>query len=341
MKNFKQTITVATIGISIAACGGESASPSSPTVPTTPIAPPVTPAHLQTSVPTLSYPANSEEFAFVTAFNQFRQQVGLGLLAQSALLDKSAQNHLQYLLTNDVLNGGMVNMRTHDPATGRSMFHFEAADKPIFTGAQESDRARYVGYVGAYVGEEVSFGGGKGGKVAFSGLASTIYHRAGLMFQGPRDVGIAVGQDRSQTVTFEFGYANAQSNASDFLGIYPGENQIDVGRFTGVETPNPFPDLSTGNDDFPTKTGYPISVVSKEGTSLEVLTFTITEAGNTAPLDARLMTKDSDPNFYLASNIAFLVAKGTLKANATYTAAFSGRVNNVAVSKSWKFTTGT
>jgi hypothetical protein len=79
-------------------------------------------------------------------------------------------------------------------------------------------------------GEEVSFGGGKGGKIAFSGLASTIYH-------------------------------------------------------------------------------------------------------------ARLMTKDSDPNSYLASNIAFLVTKGTLKANTTYTATFSGRVNNVEVSRSWKFTT--
>jgi hypothetical protein len=191
------------------------------------------------------------------------------------------------------------------------------------------------------VGEEVSFAGGKGGKFAFSGLAATIYHRAGLMFQSPRDVGVSVGQDRSQTVTFEFGYANAQSNASDFLGIYPGDNQINVGRYTAVETPNPFPDLSTGNDDFPTKTGYPVSVVSQDGTSLEVLTFTITEAGSTAPLDARLMTKASDPNFYLASNIAFLVAKGTLKANTTYAATFSGRVNNVAVSRSWKFTTGT
>lgn len=125
-----------------------------------------------------------------------------------------------------------------------------------------------------------------------------------------------------------------------FSVSYPGDNETGVGRYTGVETPNPFPDLSTSNDDFPTKTGYPVSVVSKEGTTLQMLTFTIIEAGSTVPLDARLMTKDNDPNRYLGSNIAFLVAKGTLKANTTYTVAFSGRVNNDVLSKSWKFTTG-
>lgn len=81
-------------------------------------------------------------------------------------------------------------------------------------------------------------------------------------------------------------------------------------------------------------------MVSKEGTTLEVVTFTMTEAGAAAPLDARLLTKDNDPNKYLASNIAFLVAKATLKPNTTYTVAFSGRVNNVVVTKNWKFTTG-
>ncbi len=343
-KTTSTTIAFAVITL-LAGCGGGGGSTSSspPVVvaptPTPAPAPVVTPANLQTSVAALSYVNGSPEFAFVTALNQFRGRVGLGLLAQNSLLDKSAQNHLQYVIANDVLNGGTVDMRTNDVATGRSMFHIESAGKPLFTGVQELDRAKFVGYTGPYVGEELAFGGGKGGGVAVASLVSTIYHRAGLMMQGIRDVGVAVGQDRSQSFTVEFGYAEPQSNASDFIGVYPGDNQAAVGLSTGVETPNPFPELSTSNADFPTKTGYPVSVISKENTTLEVLTFTLTEAGSTAPLSARILKKDNDPNKYLESNAAFLVANAALKPNTIYTVIFSGRVNNVTVSKTWKFTT--
>lgn len=340
MYYFTRSSVATAIAISLAACGGGEVSAPVTTSPTTPSAPAVTPADLQTSVPAFTYAPQSEEFAFVAALNRFRQQAGLGLLAQNLLLDKSAENHLRYVLANDVLKGGTIDMRTIDSATGRSTFHIEAAGKPNFTGVQEMDRAKSAGYPGSYVGEELTFAGGKGAQVALSAIVKTIYHRAGLMLQGIRDVGVAVGHDQSQTFTLEFGYVTPQSNANDFFSIYPSDNETGVGRYTGVETPNPFPDLSTSNDDFPTKTGYPVSVVSKEGTTLQMLTFTIIEAGSTVPLDTRLMTKDNDPNRYLGSNIAFLVAKGTLKANTTYTVAFSGRVNNVVVSKDWKFTTG-
>lgn len=347
MKNFKITAVAVSISVLVAACGGGSGSSStgtpvavSPPTPTVPTTPAVTPADIQTSVPAFTYPASSVEYGFMTAFNEFRQRVGLGLVAQSPLLDKSAQNHLQYVVTNWNIYGGSVDMEMSDPATGRSMFHIEQAVKPGFTGVQELDRAKATGYNGMYVGEELTFAGGKGAQVAFESLARTIYHRAGLMMEAPRDAGISVGKDASQTITLELGYAKAQSNASDFFGVYPTDKQSGVGRFTGVETPNPFPNLSTSNDDFPTKTGYPVSVLSKAGTTLEVVTFTITEAGDSAPLDTRLLTKANDPNRYLGSNIAFLVAKGTLKANTTYNVAFAGRVNNVLLTKDWKFTTG-
>lgn len=350
MKNFNRTLVAATIAIFVTACGGGGGSsqagsqvgttPTLPVTPTTPIEPAVIPGQLQTSVPALTYAAASEEFAFVTAFNDFRRKLGLGLLAQSSLLDKSAQNHLQYVVTNDVNYGGAVDMNAIDPATGRPMFHIETVGKPLFTGVTELDRAKAVGYAGFYAGEFGTVGGGKGAALAFETLVRTVYHRAGLMFQGPTDIGVAIGKDASQTFVVEFGYAKEQFNASDYLGVYPADNQSAVGLFTGGEVPNPFPDLSTSNADFPTKTGYPVSVTSKEGTTLQVVSFTITEAGASSPLDARLMTKDNDPNHYLQANVAFLVAKATLKPNTTYSVVFSGRVNNVVVNKNWKFTTG-
>lgn len=352
MKYLKPSVSAVAVALLLAACGGGSGGSDAPasapvsTTPTLPVSVPpptpvVTPANIQTTVAPFTYAVASEEYKFVTAFNQFRAQVGLGLLSQNPLLDKAAANHLGYVLKNDVYTGGTVYMSSFDPATGRPQFHIESADKPLFTGVQEIDRAKSVGYAGVYAGEQGAFGGGKGAQAAFDSLASTIYHRAGLMFQEPREVGIAVGQDRSQTFVVEVGYVTAQSNASDFVGIYPGADQTGVGLHTGVETPNPFPDLSTANADFPTKTGYPVTVVSKAGTTIEVLSFTLTEAGSATPLDARLMTKDNDPNRYLPSNFAFLAAKAPLKTSTTYTAKFSGRVNNVAVNREWKFTTGT
>lgn len=346
MMKFKTSVTAVAVALFLTACGGGSGSSSSgspvgtPSPPVTPTTPVVTPGQLQTSVPALTYAAGSEEFSFVTALNDFRQKLSLGLLAENASLNKSADAHLQYVLTNDVNNGGTVNMSSTDPVSGRPMFHIETIGKPLFTGVNEFDRAKVAGYTGTYAGESGTFGGGKGAAVAFDSLVRSVYHRAGLMFQGPTDVGIAVGKDRSQTFVLEVGFAKAQFNASDYLGAYPADNQTGVGLYTGVESPNPFPDLSTSNSDFPTKTGYPVSVVSKEGTTLQVVSFTITEAGATTSLDTRLLTKDNDPNKYLASNIAFLVAKAPLKPNTTYSVVFSGRVDNVVVNKNWKFTTG-
>lgn len=343
MQKFKTSVSSLVISVALVACGGGGGGSAETPATTTPpvVVPPVvvTPADLQTSVPTFTYTFGSPELAFVSSLNTFRQKIGLGLLAQNVYLDKSARNHLDYVLANDARFGGTVDMLSFDAATGRPMFHVEQGGKPKFTGVLESDRAKFAGYTGAYVGEELAFGGNKGGEVALESLVGTVYHRAGLMFQGLRDVGVAVGTDQSQTFTLEFGYQAPQSNSGDFVGIYPVDGQTNVGLFTRVETPNPFPDLSTANADFPTKTGYPVTVVVKEGVALEVTGFTITENGAAAPLDARLMTSANDPNRLLTKNVAYLVAKSTLKPGTTYSVAFSGRANNTVLNKSWKFTT--
>ena len=96
MKYAKHTVVGVAVTIFLAACGGggggsTSGTPTAatPSTPAQPSAPVVTPADLQNSVPALTYSADSQEFIFVTALNQFRQQVGLGLLAQNAQLDHS------------------------------------------------------------------------------------------------------------------------------------------------------------------------------------------------------------------------------------------------------------
>ncbi|MYM96094.1 CAP domain-containing protein [Duganella vulcania] len=334
-------ISVLALASALVACGGggTASTPVTSTTPTMPTTPVVTPGDTQTTVPALTYAATSEEYAFVTALNDFRSKVGLGLLAQNTKLDAASANHLSYLITNDVNNGGTVNFNTYDSTTGRSMLHIENGALAKFTGIQEADRAKFAKYDGSYVGEEVTFGGKQGGAVAFATLAQTVYHRAGLMMQNVREIGVAVGTDQSQTVVMEMGLKTNQSVASDYVGVYPANGQTGVSLHAYVEAPNPFPDLSTANSDFPTKTSYPISVSVVTGNTIAVTTFTVTEAGRAAPMDARLLTRSNDPNAYLSSNVAFLIAKAPFKASTTYNVKFAGTNNGAAFTKDWSFAT--
>lgn len=339
-------LMVVLVSAMLSACGGGggggdggSTPPPVSTNPNPPVVvppnPPATPEQdLQTTVPAPTYAANSEELAFFNAYNEFRAQAGLGKLAQNAKLDLAAKNHLNYQVQNPDLD-----LFATDPATGRAVFHIESPSRPGFTGVQELDRAKFAQYAGAYVGETGSFGMGKGASKALSDLLATVYHRSAFMYQSPRDIGIVVGTDKNQTVIVEFGFeTKKQFNASNYFGSYPADKQTGVRLTAATELPNPFADITLA--EYPTKTSYPVNVVSAEGTTMAVTSFTMTEAGQTAPVDARLITKGNDPNKYVAANTAFLVGKAPFKPNTVYNVVFSGTVNGVAVSKSWSFTTG-
>ena len=342
MNYLKPSSLAASVSILLASCGGGGGgSSSNSTSGSAPSAPVVTSGILQTSVPTFTYGASSQEFAFGTALNQFRQHIGLGLLAQNTKLDASANAHLGYVVANDINYRGTIIMDAIDPVTGNPYFHEEQVNLKGFTGVMPADRDKAVGYTGQLTGsEEGAYGGGHGSTVALASLIATVYHRQGLMAQSLTEFGVAVGTDQSQTVVLEMGATSPQSNASDFIGTYPTDKQTGVGLHAMVEAPNPLPDLSTSNTDFPTKTGYPVSIESKEGSTLEVVSFTLTQAGSATPLDVRLLTSATDTLHRLSPNVAFIVAKAPLNPNTTYQVAFSGRVNNVVVTKNWSFTTG-
>lgn len=346
MKRMNKVVMAVFISVMVSACGGGgggSSGASTPpvattppvvTTPPTPVVPEVPTQDLQTTVPAPTYAANSEELAFFNTLNEFRAQAGLGKFAQNVKLDLAAKNHLSYQAQNLDLD-----LFATDPATGRPVFHIESPVRPGFTGIQEMERAKFAQYAGVYVGETGSFGLGKGASKALSDLLATVYHRSAFMLQSPRDIGIVVGTDKNQTVIVEFGFeTKGQFNASNYFGAYPADNQTNVPLATASELPNPFPGVAL--EDFGTKTSYPVNVVSAADTMLGVASFTVTEAGQSAPLDMRLLTKETDPNKYLAGNTAYVVGKAPFKANTTYNVEFIGTVNGVSVTKKWSFKTG-
>lgn len=339
-------LALASCTMLLTACGGGgsgadsgpvASAPNNPVVPptqTTPTTPSVTPADLQTTVAAPTYAAGSQELVFFNALNDFRAKLNLGLVAQNAALDTADQNHVKYLLTNTDVDYAAV-----DPKTGVPYMHEEDAARAGFTGATPLDRAKFGKYAGTWVNELVTYGSGNGAAASFASLVASVYHRQNMMAQYPRDFGISVGGDAKQTTVLNFGSTEGkwQRNASDYIGVYPADKQTGVGLTTYPELPNPYPEISLA--EFATKTSFPISFATEWTATLKVDSFTVTEAGQTAPLDARLIVADNDPQKLLGKYTAYLVGKAPFKANTTYNVKFKGTVNGAAVSKDWSFTT--
>lgn len=319
-------MTVVAFSVALTACGGGGGSTSTtPPVSQTcangaldypTCTPGVTPAKLQTSVPTPTYSAASEEVLAFNEINSFRKAVGLGLLAQNVKLDVSAQNHVNYVANTQIIG------------------HDEVASKTGFTGVTAQDRANFAGY-NAGVGEVVA---GNGAVAAVRSLINSVYHRDILLLQPIVDIGIGTNQTWVKPVVIDFGFGGKQNNASNFVTTYPLNGQANLPLAMNPEAPSPLADVS-GNA-FGTSTSSPISFYAAYGTTVSVNSFTVTKDGQNSPLPMKLITASNDINKMVDTNTAHLLGSSPFAANTKYNVSFNGTVNGVAVSKTWSFTTG-
>ncbi|WP_188567768.1 CAP domain-containing protein [Undibacterium terreum] len=322
----KTNLTLISIASSLVltACGGGSTGATSSVTP--PVSTPgVTPANLQTTVPNPTYATNSVQLQTFTELNAFRVAAGLGKVAQSAALDRSAQNHDNYMVLNQIYS------------------HFEDAGKPGFTGVDPQSRGGFVSY-GGLVGEALSFSTGCAVSLtAIECLKSTVYHRSILLDQSIKDVGIDFARGLMNAVTIDVGSVGVgQNNSSDFVTVYPLDGQTNVPLYMSQEAPDPTPDVPAnpqGGRDFALYTTYPISVNSARGTTISVTSFTVTENGNNAPQDLRILTAKNDPNRLLAQNEVYAVGKKAFAPSTDYSVHFSGSVNGKAIDLAWSFRT--
>lgn len=347
---FSNISSGALVAVVLAGCGGGGGdkapviNPTPPVVtnPTEPVTPTPTPtptpqaANLQTAAaPT--YAAGSSEAKAFQKLNAFRTMQGLGPVNQNANADVAAKNHAAYVMTNQ------SGATPHDEVVG----------KPGFTGVDVLSRLIAAGYPATGATEVIAFSimfpSDEGS--AIDNLANTVYHRAAMMNQGMTAVGIAPENPESPLYV-NIGRTTPQINAGDYVGVYPANNQTGVWLSHSVESPNPFyQEMDMTQENMCTKTSTPVSLTSEASTTLNVTSFTVTEEGQTAPLDARLITKatSTQDNTYLAPNVAFLVGKASFKPNTKYnvrfvgkaTGAATGSVAGLAIEKSWNFTTGT
>lgn len=338
----KFTLTIAaTLSLALVGCGGGgggSSTTATPPVATTP-PPAPTPAVLAaTTQPavTPTYLAGSQQMSAFNALAAFRAALNLGPVNQSAKIDMAAQNHSDYVATN---NGGATP-------------HTEVAGTPGFTGVTVADRLVAAGYTPTASSEVIGWTGATGNaSEVIEGLSATIYHRVLMMSQGWTDLGIAppVNGDTARPAYIDFGTAATKQNVGgDYVGVYPTNGQTAVGLTHAPEAPNPFADLDGTTASFCAKTSFPISLMSQESTKLAVTSFTVTEAGQSTPLDVRVVTSDNDTTGFVPKYVAFIVGKAPFKASTKYNVTFTGTATGTAtgatngiltISKSWSFTT--
>lgn len=349
MQNKFALTIAATLSLTLAGCGGGGgssapvggpvASNPTPVVPTptpTPTPAPVVLAPTTQPAAEPTYTASSQQRRAFDALAAFRTSLNLGPVNQNTKIDMAAQNHSDYVATN---NGGAT---PHD----------EEAGKPGFTGVTVMDRLATAGYAATAAGEVIGWTGANADATeVIEGLAATVYHRAILMNQQWTDVGIAppVNGDNGRPAYIDFGTLTFKQNvAGDYVGVYPANGQTAVGLTHAPEAPNPFADLDGTAASFCAKTSFPISLMTEASTTLAVTTFTVTEEGQAAPVDVRLLTSATDKTGLLPQYMAFIVGKAPFKASTKYNVTFTGTATGAAtgtangvltISKSWSFTT--
>jgi uncharacterized protein YkwD len=293
-----------------------------------------------TSVPPNTYSSTSFQLGYFARINAVRQALGVGLLAQSSDLDTSSQAQALY----NAVNFNPSTMYGVDPSTGDLYAHSEDPGMPDFYAATPQARATVAGYSLGGVGEVAGntlVNDANSGLLAANQLLDTVYHRANILLETYRYIGIGV--DTASNSYEGYGWYvsdmgtvnNAQTLATGTIVTYPADGATDAFPYfcNSCEDPSPVPSLSSNQ-----ALGGPISVQIAAGHALSINSFTLADA-NGSPVTVYLSDGQTDTSGFLPGNVAFIIPEAPLSPGETYTATFSGSDGSTALSKTWSFTT--
>ena len=255
-------------------CGGgggsgtSAAAVSTPVPKTSPAPAPTSARQPVTSVPTPTYAASSFQLAAFNHLNAIRGSLGLGLLAQNAALDGSAQAHANYIKANGSGNG-----------------HIETAGVSGFTGMNPGDRMFAAGYNLSAASEDIAFTGT--GAAAVDDLIDAVYHRIPFLSFKIRDIGVGFVQTSTDPNPAFNTYANVlnmgyigsgQGAPSVATIVWPADNSTATSISMTAESPRPGTPGSSG------VFGYPVSISVDEDRAITVTSFKLTDNTGTAVL---------------------------------------------------------
>ena len=325
---------------SMSACGGGGGdAPGPPPTPSPAPAPapaptptPSGPIAAQMSVPTpVGY--DTERLAAFKRLNEIRLSAGLGMLAQSTLMDQAAQAHAEWMVANDVFS------------------HQEQVGTPGFTAVDWWLRDEVFGYVPISGSEVMAASGGAVAEV--DALVNGVYHRAGILAFEPVDVGIGWSSASAAHVAKPLvidmtrpgadvvrGLGQGAQSSINGASIWPLDGARDVPLRLGAESPNPVP----GQDVL--SLGTPASITVDETSAISASAFALAVEATGLVVPTHILVGGNDPNMLLPRSFIAAVPLSPLSPNTTYAVTFSGTVTEVStgvptgLSRSWSFTTG-
>jgi len=283
--------------------------------------------------------------------NTLRSGAGQTTLLENEILNTSALNHSNYLITNNISG------------------HYETAGTTGFTGVQPWERSSYAGYLSS-ISENVSTGQDTI-KESIDGLYSAIYHRLGFQDFSIDEIGIGVNFSSTGAYTYNMGnkklndacsgtsfngfgsiytgicsdttfkmeesvYQNAKNAnkaANPSKVLWPYSNQKDVPPVFFEESPDPLPDYSVS--------GYPISLKFNDyfHTTVTLESFKLYDSKNGEITNTRLLNNSTDPNSKITTHEFALFPLSRLDWNSKYTAKAQYSVDGVSETLEWSFTT--
>jgi len=292
---------------------------------------------------------NSKEA--LTYLNKLRTGAGQPSLLENEILNTSALNHSNYLISNNTSG------------------HYETADATGFTGVQPWERSAYAGYISS-ISENVSTGQ-TSIEESIDGLYSAIYHRFGFQDFDIDEIGIGVNLSSTGAYTYNMGnkklndacsgtsfsgsgryytgvcsdttfkleesvYLNAQNAnkaANPDKVLWPYANQTGVVPVFFEESPDPLPDYSVS--------GYPISLKFNDyfNKTVSLISFQLFDSAKNEITNTRLLKKDNDPNNKMTTHEFALFPLNRLDWNSKYTAKAVYSVDGVTQTSEWSFTT--
>jgi uncharacterized protein YkwD len=323
-------VAVAATLAALAACGGGSGGSAPAPPPTAPS--PSGPLAAVMSVPEpVGYDA--DRLAAFNRLNEIRLSAGLGMLAQSRVMDRAAQAHADWEIANDIYG------------------HVEQAGTVGFTGAHWWDRDEAIGYTPAS-GEEVATSGYASGD-AMDILANVAYHRIALLTIEWVDVGIGHSSGMIPNVSEPLvvdmavpqgdavrGQGQLAQVSSGGVVVWPVDGAQGVRTHMGGESPNPVAESDV------LALGMPVSVTVASGRTISVTRFTLRNSSTGAIVPTYLLTHLNDTNALVPTSYVAVIPLAALASNASFDVDFEGDVvepdtnASMPLSRAWRFSTG-
>lgn len=253
-------------------------------------------------------------------FNYRRSQIGVAQLTRNSLIDQAGLNHSIYQRSNNLVS------------------HAEVAGKSGFTGVDLSARLAQAGYTfptnasRAY-GEVISATTNKSGVFMAEELITAIYHRFVVFEPMFKEFGGGAATTSTGYTYFTTDFGARSGFGTGVTGLvtwpYNGQTSVAPNFYSDYEEPDPVAGIN--------EVGYPVSVHANIDASVTVQSFTIQQRGGNN-LSVKVLSASADPT-YTGKSVAAIVPLAPLKAATVYDVSFVGAVNNIAVTKTWSFTT--